>query len=123
MAIDINTISINLNGLNDWSDYKDVLQELAQEITNYRLIYKGTLSTKEKDRLRKDAREIRLLAQRIEEELTDRKLEDLQSELTQLESAIERADSFLTDVENAKDAINAVAKVIEIAGIVLKPFA
>lgn len=120
MAIDIRTMSINVKGIDNWFDYADVLQELADEVTNYQRTYRDSLSTEQKNNLRAYANQIRDNAENLATKAAILKLENHQTELSQLKSAIAETDNFLTEVKNAQQVVATLAKVIDITVDILK---
>lgn len=113
MAIDINAISINVNGLDDWFDYAEVLQELADEVDAFRQNNRDKLSNEQKKSLRFYAKKIRKYASDdIATIAAIEKLEELDTELTQLKDAVKKIDGFLAAVTNTKKAISGLAEIV-----------
>lgn len=113
MAIDINVISINVNGVDSWLDYADILQEIADEVDAFRQNYRDKLSQEQKKNLRYYSKKIRKYARDDIATITAiEKLVELDAELAQLKDAVKKVDSFLTNVANTKKAISGLAEIV-----------
>ena len=113
MAINLNAISINVQGLDTWLDYAEVLQELADEADAFRQNNRDKLNSEQKKTLRFYSKKIRKYASDdIATIAAIEKLEELDTELTQLKDAIKKVDGFLADLTNANKAISGLAEVV-----------
>jgi hypothetical protein len=112
MTVDINSISINTEGLETGFDYADMLQELADEVDAFRNTYRDKLTQQQRDRLRSFASRIREEAARFAVIIAIELLEQLEPELNKIRLETRKLDDLLTDIKNTKAIISGLAEII-----------
>lgn len=120
MVVDINSISINVEGDFTPLDYADMLQELADEIDIFRRTYRNKLSREKKDQLRCRAEFIRDSAVEISNIAGIEMLEGLDEKLKELKNITKELDNFLTRVENIRGIISALADIFNLINNILR---
>lgn len=120
MAVDIKVISININGVDTWFEYGDILQELADKVDAFRRNYRDALLPEQRDKFRDYSERIRDNATQIATIGAIELLTQLEQQLTQLKNLTKTIDELINDITNMQEVILGLAEVVNLTLNILR---